>query len=209
MYALGTFMPAFLSRVHGFSLARSGLATGCMYLVGGVCGGLLGGTLGDRVIRTRANGRLLTAAAIALLSAPLAFFGIMQPAAAAFPALAFLTVAYGAFNTYYGFVYSSIQDIVAPDQRGITMALYFMAMYLCGAAFGPLLTGSLSDQMAWQAMDAAGARIMTEAFKAAGLQRAMLIIPVMCVVLAAVLYGGSRTIGRDVARRTKESLTAG
>jgi len=31
------------------------------------------------------------------------------------------------------------------------MAVYFMAMYLCGASFGPLLTGMASDRMAKQA----------------------------------------------------------
>ncbi|MDQ2950364.1 MAG: MFS transporter, partial [Acidobacteriota bacterium] len=98
-------------------------------------------------------------------------------------------------------VYSSIQDIVPANQRGITMAIYFMAMYLCGASFGPLLTGNISDRMARRAMDLAGAHTMTEPFKAIGLQQAMLIIPVLSVALAIVLYVGSRTITGDIARR--------
>jgi len=107
-------------------------------------------------------------------------------------------------NTYYGLVYSSIQDIVAPTQRGFAMAIYFMAMYLCGGSFGPLLTGSLSDHLARQAMAAAGAAKMTEAFKAAGLQQAMLIVPVLSLLLAAVLYFGSRTISHDMRKRRAE-----
>src|SRR5208282_1078443 len=89
------------------------------------------------------------------------------------------TVAYASLNTYYGCVYSSIQDIVAPAQRGATMALYFMAMYLCGASFGPLLTGSLSDLFAHRAAAAAGSAILNDAAKAIGLQEAMLVIPVL------------------------------
>jgi hypothetical protein len=50
-------------------------------------------------------------------------------------------------------------------------------------------------------MSAAGASAMTEAFKAIGLQQAMLIIPTLSVALGVVLYFGSRTIRGDIARR--------
>ncbi len=201
MYAFSAFMPAFLSRVHRMSLAQSGLATGLVVMIGGVSGGLLAGHVGDRIIHKRKNGRLWIASFIALGGAPCAYFGILQPHAATWTALVLLAFAYAAMNTYYGLVYSSIQDIVAPRQRGITMALYFMVMYLCGASFGPLLTGSLSDRFARQAMAGAGATRMTEAFRGVGLQQAMQLIPVLLIALAAVLYLGSRTIARDMDRK--------
>ena len=90
---------------------------------------------------------------------------------------------------------------MAPNQRGFTMSVYFMAMYLCGASFGPLLTGGLSDLMAKRAMHAAGAVGMNETFRAVGLQQAMVIMPVLSVALAIVLYFASRTMTKDVARR--------
>jgi MFS family permease len=98
-------------------------------------------------------------------------------------------------------VYSAIQDIVAPNQRGAAMAIYFMAMYMCGASLGPLLTGKLSDLLAHRAAALAGSATVTETFRATGLQQAMLIIPVLCLVLAFVLYMGSRTIITDIARQ--------
>jgi MFS family permease len=199
MYAIGTFLPAFLSRIHGLTLARSGIATGVVFAVGGVAGGLLAGRLGDRIIHDRQNGRLLCAAGIAAVGAPVAWLGIS--AGGAYVAIALITVAYGTLNSYYGLVYSAIQDIVAPAMRGTAMAIYFMAMYLCGASFGPLLTGRLSDLMARRAADAAGAVKITEAFKAIGLQQAMLIIPVLSVGLAVVLFCGARTIAADMRRR--------
>jgi MFS family permease len=115
--------------------------------------------------------------------------------------VALWTVAYGSLNSYYGLVYSSIQDIVAPAQRGATMALYFMAMYLFGGSFGPLLTGRLSDHFARQAASAAGSATITDAARATGLQQAILIVPVLSVMLALVLYLASRTIGSDIERR--------
>ena len=199
MYALGTFVPAFLSRIHGVSLARSGIDTGITYAIGGIAGSLLAGWLGDRVILRSKNGRLLWAGGIMLIGAPASYFGIV--AGDVLMAVVFLTFSYATLCSYYGLVYSAIQDIVAPAMRGTAMAIYFMAMYLCGASFGPLLTGRLSDMMARRAADAAGSAVVTEAFKAVGLQQAMLIMPILAVVLAGVLYCGSRTIGRDMAKR--------
>ena len=201
MYALGSFLPAFLSRVHGLSLRESGIATGIVYAIGGVCGGLMAGRWGDRVIRKRANGRMQLAAVLTFAAAPAAWFGIELPAGMVAFAILLLMVAYAALNTYYALVYSSIQDIVPPAVRATTMAIYFMAMYLCGASFGPLITGNLSDRLARRAAEAAGSTVVTEAFRATGLQEAMLVIPILSVGLALVLYAGSRTITADIGRQ--------
>jgi predicted MFS family arabinose efflux permease len=201
MYAIGTFLPAFLSRVHGLSLAKSGIATGVVYLAGGVSGGTLAGFLGDFIVQRRKDGRMLCAAVMALAAVPFACAGILQSAGSLFVAMAFLALTYAALTTYYGLVYSAIQDIVAPNQRGAAMAIYFMAMYMCGASFGPLLTGKLSDVLAHRAAALAGSATVTETFRATGLQQAMLIIPVLCIALAFVLYMGSRTIITDTARQ--------
>src|SRR5690242_8264819 len=98
MYAVGTFLPAFLSRIHHLTLANSGIATGIVFAVGGVSGGLIAGRIGDRVIHKRKNGRMLAAAAIAAIGAPIAYFGI--GAGDMVLAVALITIAYGTFNTY-------------------------------------------------------------------------------------------------------------
>ncbi len=208
MYAIGTFLPAFLSRVHGLSLAASGIATGVIYLLGGIAGGAIAGQMGDWIVHRRKDGRMLVSAIIALAGAPVAYGGITRPAGSLLPAVVLLALCYCALNTYYGLVYSAIQDIVAPDQRGTTMAIYFMAMYLCGASFGPLLTGNLSDRLAHRAALLAGSPVLTEAAKAVGLQQAMLIIPALSAALAFVLYMGSRTIIRDIDRRERRAVAA-
>ena len=206
LYAISTFLQAFLSRVHGLSLASAGTATGVVYLTGGVSGGLIAGYLGDAIVRRRKDGRLLCAAVAALIAVPVSCFAILRPAGALFSSVVFFVLTYGTLTTYYGFVYSAIQDIVAPNQRGISMAIYFMAMYLCGASFGPLLTGRASDLLARRAAASAGSPVVTESFRAIGLQQAMLIIPILSVALAGVLYMGSRTIASDIARRETVAL---
>jgi MFS family permease len=200
LYAIGTFLPAFFIRTHRLSLAQSGYATGAVYAVGGILGGVIAGYLGDFIIRHRTNGRMTAASLAALAAAPLAYFGVQQTLGSLVPAVVLITLAYGFLNMYYGLVYSSIQDIVAPALRGTIMSIYFCVMYLGGASFGPVITGKLSDHMARRAAEAAGSAQITEAFKAIGLQQAMLVIPALSLGLAIVLWAGSRTITADVQR---------
>jgi len=206
MYAIGTFMPAMFGRIFRLDVGRAGIITGVVYIAGGIAGGMAGGSIGDWIILRYRNGRLWMGAVLSLAGAPFAFLG--AAAGDLNSAILFWTIAYASLNTYYGLVYSSIQDIVAPAQRGTTMALYFMAMYLCGASFGSLITGGLSDHYARIAAQAAGSTVLTEAARASGLQQAMLVIAVVNVGLAFVLYMGSRTILKDIARRDAASAAA-
>ena len=103
---------------------------------------------------------------------------------------------------YYATVYATIQDIVEPALRGTAMALYFFAMYLAGASFGPLGTGMISDYFTAQAASAAGVTDHSigalEPFRGAGLHAAMYVIPGLAALLALVLFGASRTVGKDI-----------
>jgi MFS family permease len=191
LYTFSTFLPAFLTRFHGLSVAQAGLWTGIGSGTAGILGCVAAGVYGDRIIRVRHNGRLLLAAAAALGAAPLAFAAIRLPAGSAAGAIAFIMAAYGLLQMYYGLVYAAIQDIVPPSLRGTAMAIYFMAMYLCGASFGPLATGALSDHFARQA---AGGGAITEAARAIGLHQAMYAIPALSVALAGLLWAGARAM---------------
>jgi MFS family permease len=203
MYAIGTFMPAMFGRIFHLNVGQAGVKTGIVYMVGGVIGGLGAGWVGDHIIHVRRNGRLMMGALFAFLGAPLAYLGAQADDLTT--AIIFWSAAYAMLNTYYALVYSSIQEIVGPSQRGSAMALYFMAMYLCGASFGPLITGRLSDYLAmrwanvtsWQGV----ADKIHDAARAHGLQQAMLIIPAFQLGLAIVLYLASQTVVRDIARR--------
>ncbi|HZD93031.1 MAG TPA: MFS transporter, partial [Candidatus Sulfotelmatobacter sp.] len=203
LYAVGVFLPAFFGRIHHMNVARAGITTGIVYAVGGMSGGLIAGWLGDRIAGHNRSGRMKIAAIAALLAVPLAYFGIHQGYGALALALPLITLAYGLLNMYYGLVYASIQDIVAPALRGTSMAIYFLVMYLFGASWGSLIIGSLSDRFARHAAQLAGVDKINEAFKAIGLQQALLAVPVLSLFLAAVLWAGSQSIGRDIARRNK------
>jgi MFS family permease len=208
LYAIGAFLPAFFSRVHHMSVARAGIATGIVYSVGGILGGTIAGVWGDRISRRSNNGRMQIAAWAALAAVPFAYFGIRQGIGDLALAVPLLTLVYGLLNMYYGLVYASIQDIVAPNVRSTAMAVYFLVMYLGGASWGTLVIGSLSDKFARHAASLAGSEKVTEVFRAIGLQQAMLAIPVLSLGLALVLWIGSRSIGRDVERQRAKTLEA-
>jgi MFS family permease len=190
LYSFSFFLPAFLTRVHGLSVARAGVASGVGAGVAGILGALLAGRLGDRMAGNLARSRLSAAALAALTAAPLAFAALRLPAGSAALVVPLLMVAYGLWQTYYGLVYAAIQDIVPAGLRATAMAAYYLAMYLCGAAFGPLVTGGLSDRFAHRAI-AAG--LAAEAARGAGLHQAMYTIPVLSVALAFVLWAASRS----------------
>lgn len=203
LYAIGTFLPAFFGRIHHMDVAHAGITTGIAYAVGGLFGGVMAGTLGDILVGHRPSGRLSLAALAALAAAPVAYFGIQQKYGALALALPLLTLAYGLLNMYYGLVYASIQDIVAPALRGTSMAIYFVVMYLGGASWGTVIIGKMSDRYARHAATLAGSAKVTEVFRALGLQKAMLAIPVLSIALALVLWAGSRTIGRDIEKASE------
>src|SRR2546430_7985363 len=127
---------------------------------------------------------MLCAAIAALMAVPLSCLGILQPPGSLLKGIIFLLLTYAVLTSYYGLVYSAIQDLVAPNQRGITMAIYFMAMYLCGASFGPLLTGRISDFLAHRAAVLAGSSVGPEIFPPDGLLTTMPIISIFLGMLA-------------------------
>ena len=188
LYSFFAFFPAFLTRFHHLSIGAAGLWSGIGTGISGIAGALAAGAMGDRITHNFAATRMRRAAAASLLSAPLGFASIAFPAGAVAPVIALMMIAYGLLQTYYGLVYAAMHDVIAPENRGAAMGAYFTVQYLGGAAWGPLLTGKLSDHFARAAL-ASGAT--AEASRAIGLRTAMYSIPVLALALAAVLALGA------------------
>ena len=209
-YATNSFNTAFLMRFHGVDLRQAGRVSALSLGLAGLIGLYIGGTYGDRLHAWRPNGRLLLAAAGFVVAAPCVYIALQQPAGHVTTYAVLMGTMTASTYIYYATVYSAIQDVVEPRLRGASVALYFFAMYLLGAAFGPVIVGTLSDYMAKAAMRAAGATAMAERFKASGLHSAMYIIPVVLVLTAVVLCAAARTVGADMDRmqaRLKASFT--
>jgi predicted MFS family arabinose efflux permease len=201
MYAINSFQTPFLQRFHEMSLREANNVSAISVGAIGAIGLLAGGWLADKVAAKRANGRLLVAACCMALAAPCIFLALNQPKGALVPFIALMMVGTMTMYVYYATVYAAIQDVIAPGLRGTAVAIYFCAMYILGASLGPLATGMLSDHFAHQAMLAAGASGMTEAFKATGLHSAMYAIPVLAVLASAVLFAAASTVENDTRKQ--------
>ncbi len=77
-------------------------------------------------------------------------------------------------------------------------------MYVLGASLGPYGTGLVSDFFTAREAAAGGLEVFTqralEPFRAAGLHKAMYIIPALGALLTLVLFAASRTVTKDVER---------
>jgi MFS family permease len=204
MYAIGAFLSPFLQRVHHVSKLNAGMIAMVVYGLAGIPGLIVGGMLGDRMVRHKPNGRLSVATIAIFISAPLMYLGLSRPAGdlTAFILLAGLGMA--SMYIYYATVYSAIQDVIEPGLRGTAMALYFFAMYVLGASLGPVGMGFLSNYFTRQAALSAGVTETTfqalRPFAAQGLHSALYVVPVFGVLLGLVLLAASRTVARDMEK---------
>jgi MFS family permease len=198
MYAIPTFLPAFLSRYHHLHLKEASAVAAVVFSAMGIPGLLLGGWVADYFGKVTPGGRLLVSCLSVFFQAPLVYFALNRPPGE-LVAFAFLMGSGCLLGyVYYSGVYATIQDLIPPSLRGTAMALYFCFMYLIGGSFGPVITGGLSDHFARVAMAATGATTMTEPIRAVGLHRGMYIIPICALAVTFVLFMASRTAAADI-----------
>jgi MFS family permease len=175
-----------------------------VYGLSGVPGLILGGIIGDAIIKRRANGRLIVGSLAILFSVPFLYLALELPGGERLGFMLLMGVGCAFMYAYYSTVYSTIQDVIEPSLRGTAMALYFFAMYVLGASLGPYGTGLVSDFFTTRAASAAGVVSYTqqalEPFRAAGLRTAMYIIPALGLLLTLVLFAASRTVNKDMER---------
>ena len=112
-----------------------------VYGLAGVPGMMLGGLLGDAIIRRRRNGRMLVARCPIALKCSGHVFRARAARAGQWTMFGVL-FGFGCMMmyVYYATVYSTIQDVIEPSLRATAMALYFAAMYVFGGRSAPRLS---------------------------------------------------------------------
>lgn len=199
-YAMATFLPAFLARFHGLSIAQAGFVTAIVLGVAGVAGLTGGGVLADRMHLKHSRGRLLVGAVALLVSAPLLYSAFVQPAGEVAMLTALMALGWMLYFVYYVTVYSSLQDVIEPQLRATAMAVYFFFMYVLGGALGSVVAGALSDHYAQRELARAGLGEMTDAIRAIGLQASLSqLVPLAILLTGVAVFLASRTFARDSA----------
>ncbi|MBD0326476.1 MAG: MFS transporter, partial [Pyrinomonadaceae bacterium] len=157
MYAIGSFLTPFLMRYHNTDIRSANFVSMVVYGLAGAPGLILGGIIGDAVIKRRANGRLIVGSLAILCSIPFLYLALERPGGEIVGFMLLMGTGCALMYAYYSTVYSTIQDVIEPSLRGTAMALYFFAMYVLGASLGPYGTGVVSDFFTMRAARAGGA----------------------------------------------------
>jgi MFS family permease len=144
-YGLLQWQPTFFVRSHGLATGEIGTWFALIYGVGGGLGMYLGGELASGYAAS--NERLqLVAGAIAFVA-----FGIVTAAAFVVPNyhVAFTALAIAAFGgcVAQGPMLATIQTLVPPRMRAMSIAIIYLFANLIGLGLGPLAAGALSDAL--------------------------------------------------------------
>jgi MFS family permease len=172
-----TWLPSQLHRAYGLPVDRAAAATGLVILAG--FAGMIGfAHVADRAAVRNLPARLLVPAGLAMFTAGLlsTAFVAVGPGVVQF----LLIVVGGATMTAaVGPVSAVVVDVVHPALRATAISTLTVVQNLVGLAVGPVLAGWLSDRY--------------------GLTTALAVLPLLCVVSAAMFCCGARFYERDRA----------
>jgi len=139
---LQVWMPTFLVRVRHLPLDRANTIFGAMTVVSGTVATLLGGWLGDRLLRrTPAAYQLVSGVGMAL-AIPAIVVAIYSHGPAMFPAI-FLGEFFLLLNTAP--LNAAMVNSVSARIRATALAINVFTIHLLGDAFSPTLIGAISD----------------------------------------------------------------
>ncbi|HUF36244.1 MAG TPA: MFS transporter, partial [Gemmatimonadales bacterium] len=170
--------PTFVSRELGLSAGQSAALLGKWGLISGTAGTLFGGFLADWLRRRYETGRVLTVALGLLLGGPLAVWLLTIRDLETFKVV--FAAAFFCLSWYNGPITAVIFDVVPPRISATVAGAYLLFIHLAGDAISLPLVGTLSDIF--------------------GLDRAMVVLPLVVILGGVVVLGATRTVGRDMGR---------
>jgi MFS family permease len=170
--------PTFVARELQLTAGEGAALLGKWGLIAGVSGTLFGGFLADWLRRRWETGRVITVGLGLLLGGPLAVWLLTIRDPELFKVV--FTVAFFCLSWYNGPITAVIFDVVPPRISATVAGAYLLFIHLAGDAIALPLVGMLSDQF--------------------GLDRAILLLPLVSMLGGVVILGATRTAGRDMAR---------
>ena len=171
------WLPTFMQRFHGYTLASATAVGGAAQVVIGVAGVLVGSWLGDRLVRRHPGGRLLTMSLGLAAASPLAIVALLTPNRSLFLVTAGLGLFFYAFN--FPCMGPQIHDLTLPESRATAMAVYLLFSHYLGNLPAAPLIGWLSDNVR-------------------DLRIGMVTMAAMGFLAALLMLWGARFAGRDV-----------
>lgn len=172
---LAQWMPTFLHRMHGQSVAAGNTLFGAITVVAGITGTLTGGWLGDMLQRKNSKGYLLVSGWGFLLGAPIAAYALIANSLPGCMTAIFFAEFFLFFNT--GPLNTIVINVTNPAVRAMAFAVNIFFIHALGDAVSPTILGRLSDM--W------------------GLRFSLLITPLAILLAALLSFTCTRFIEED------------
>ena len=144
---LSVWMPTFLSRVRHYPLQHANQLFGIITAFNGTVATLVGGWLGDRLLRRTASAYYLLSAASMALGIPAMILALFFTGRVMFPAL-FVAEFLLLLNT--GPLNAAVVNSVGAHIRATAVAVNLFTIHLLGDALSPTLIGYVSDRSSLQ-----------------------------------------------------------
>lgn len=170
--------PTFMSRNFGLTSGEAAALLGKWGLLSGVLGALAGGVIADWFKRWTERSRVITVAAGFLIGGPLAIWLMTVQDLHVF--VPWFVVAFFFLSWYNGPMSALIFDVVPARIGSTVVGAYLLFIHLAGDAIALPLVGSLSDKF--------------------GIERAMIVLPIVALLGGVVMLGAMRTVVRDMQR---------
>jgi predicted MFS family arabinose efflux permease len=185
-YGMNLWMPSFLERVHALQPADYRLLLGAGIGIGGGLGAMLGGIITARAAQ-RDPRAFLTLPALSMLIFAAAL--LLAVWSASLP-LVYAAVSVAAFTQFYlmGPFFAVVQRLAPLRGRAVATAFFFFILSIWGIGLGPLYVGRMSDFFRGTFGDAEGLRL------------ALMTLPVISMIAAAIAFFGRNAVRRDAGR---------
>lgn len=137
------WMPTFLSRMRGYTLAQANKVFGLIIAADGTIAALAGGWLGDRLLRRTKGAYYLVSAASMGLGIPIMVVALFDRGPAMVPGIVFAAFLL-LLNTAP--LNAAIINSVGAHIRATAIAVNLFVIHFLGDAFSPWLIGKVSDR---------------------------------------------------------------
>ena len=169
MGGISAWMPTFLERFAGMSLANAGLTVGAITIVDGIAGTLIGGWIAQIWLRTNDRALYLLSFWSVALTLPCGMVVFFGPKTWAIPAL-LVTEFFLFLNT--GPLNAAIVNSVSAPVRATAISFNLFCIHAFGDTFSPTIIGAVSDR--------------------SNLRTGLGVTLISLVISAAILFLGSR-----------------
>ncbi|MPT47933.1 MAG: MFS transporter [Sphingobium sp.] len=190
-YAMLTWTPTFLMRVHGFSPAEAGASFGPIKGFSNIVGVIFGGAITTWAARRNPRWLLLVPAIGAAVAMPAELLFLLSDHMPS----AFIGLAIASFAgvIHFGPTYAAIAAIVPGTMRATTAAIFLFCVNIVGQIVGPLVIGWLNDVWAVHFGDDA-------------IRYSMIIGGICAFIASIILVLASRHIGADIKAQEQGEL---